>query len=259
MTRHTIEPAMLNKMASITNLVYYASVAKGTTVLAEHKIVGEDLAALAVECLEKVPPLHSRFTYTTKRRMFNFLMDDAFTYCAIMDEALGKRKAFAFLERVRDEFKLLLRSRGLDGHGLEAYGLVDDFAGVFKHLVKPLVGVPQKDIDRWEEMQDADGKDDTFLDAETSDQNHADSAADLLSPLTSSNTSKVDKKSTKHQVRGQPHKAHGINVRQVARKYNHKCSLVSYRSLICIQFNFRVYFFSTREISLQLRHFLDYK
>jgi hypothetical protein len=98
-------------MASMTNLVYYASVSRGSTVVAEHKKAKEDLADVAVECLEKVPPFHNQFTYTVKQRMFIFLMDAGFTYCAIVDEALGKVMGFGFLEQVRDEFKLLLRSR----------------------------------------------------------------------------------------------------------------------------------------------------
>ncbi|KAH8950503.1 hypothetical protein BDL97_10G089300 [Sphagnum fallax] len=141
-------------MGSVSNLVYYASVSKGTTILAEHSGPGDDLAMVAIECLGKVPSLHSRFTYTTNGRMFNCLMDGAFTYCAIVDQALGKQKAFGFLEKVRDEFKLLLMSQGwaLDGVALEAYCLNDDFMVVYRHLVKPLVGIPQKELDHmWEQ------------------------------------------------------------------------------------------------------------
>lgn len=117
-------------MGSVTNLVYYASVARGSTVLADYKKSKEDLADIAVaECLEKVPPFHNKFTYTMKQRMFIFLMDGPLTYCAIVDEALGKLKGTQFLELVRDEFKLLLRSRGLDASRLERNALNSDFAG----------------------------------------------------------------------------------------------------------------------------------
>lgn len=178
-------------MASMTNLVYYASVARGSTVLADHKKAKEDLSDVAVECLEKVPPFHNQFTYTIKQRMFIFLMDGAFTYYAIVDEALGKLKGMQFLEHVRDEFKLLLRSRGLDGSRLERNALVADFAGVFKHLVKPLVGVPQKEVDLDNNDHHLDSKDDTAL---SPPREHAHTA-----PLTANGHPKVDKKSTKHQ------------------------------------------------------------
>jgi hypothetical protein len=89
-------------------------------------------------------------------------MDGAFTYCAIVDQALGKQKAFSFLEKVRDEFKLLLMSQGcaLDGVALEAYCLNDDFMVVYRHLVKPLVGIPQKELDyMWEQQSAESGAD----------------------------------------------------------------------------------------------------
>lgn len=134
-------------MGSIVNLVYYAAVARGNIVLAEHINPKENLADVGEECLEKVPPYHNQFTYTIKQRMFMFLIDGPFTYCAVVDEALGKGKSIWFLERVRDEFKLLIRSRCLDGMGLEKMSLAYDFAGVFNQLVKPLVGIPQKEVD----------------------------------------------------------------------------------------------------------------
>lgn len=195
-------------MASMTNLVYYASVSRGSTVVAEHKKAKEDLADVALECLEKVPPFHNQFTYTIKQRVFIFLMDGGFTYCAIVDEALGKLKGFGFLEHVRDEFKLLLRSRGLDGSRLDRSALGTDFAGAFKHLVKPLVGIPQKEVDLNDEHH-LDSKDETALSPSASRAEHS-----LLgtngggpAPLTLNGHTKVDKKSTKHQqVRVQFHR-----------------------------------------------------
>lgn len=187
----------------MTNLVYYTSVSRGSIILADHKKPREELTEVAVECLEKVPLYHAQFTYTIKQRMFIFLIDGAFTYFAIVDEAVGKLKAVQFLEHVRNEFKLLLRSRGLDGYRLERNSLVHDFsgtlkaishffltgcfswlqdysridfwwpflvlillhgfcAGVLKQLVKPMVGIPQKEVDM-DKDYDLDSKDDTSL------------------------------------------------------------------------------------------------
>jgi vesicle-associated membrane protein 7 len=135
-------------MAMMSNLVYYASVVRDRkVVLAEHlNSKDEDLSAQSVESLEKLPEFHNRFAYTMNKRMFMFLMEDSFTYTAIVDEALGKGKGFGFLERVRDEFQLMLRARGLDAARLEQNAMSADFGGVYKHLVKPLIGVPQKDL-----------------------------------------------------------------------------------------------------------------
>jgi hypothetical protein len=201
------------------NLVYYASVAKGTMIVAEHINAVYDIASVALDFLEKLPPLHSRFTYTTSRRIFTSLMDGSFTYCAIVDEALGKANAFTFLERVRDEFKQLLRSRGcgLDGQGLEAHSLVAAFAPAYRHLVKPLVGVPQKEMDPMEEEVEemlaehneyGDGynsQDHTFLQRNNINEasDHSKNPARLSEPPSeplTKKTAKPDKRGLRDQV-----------------------------------------------------------
>lgn len=115
-------------------------------ILAEHSEGDAELEEVAGECLERVPPLHSRFTHTTKRKMYSFLMDGPFVYCAIVDEALGKPQVFVFLEHVRDEFKKLLKNRGCEG--LSSCCFDKEFGPVYKRLVAPLVGVPQIEKDR---------------------------------------------------------------------------------------------------------------
>lgn len=138
----------MSAMAMMSNLVYYASVVRDRSVpLAEYfNSKHEDLSALSVESLSKLPEFHNRFAYTMNKRMYMFLMEESFTYTAIVDEALGKGKGFGFLERVRDEFQLMLRARGLDAARLERNAMSADFEGVYKYLVKPLIGVPQKDL-----------------------------------------------------------------------------------------------------------------
>jgi hypothetical protein len=157
-------------VGSITNLVYYASVSKGTMIVAEHRADSMDLALVAAQCLEKVPAFHSRFTYTIKRKIFSCVIEEPFTYCAMVDEALTKFKAFALLEDVRDEFKMMMHDQGMrqDGQGLEPYCLTDIFSTVFRRLIAPLVGVPQKEVDRIEEeellaQQNGECEDDTYI------------------------------------------------------------------------------------------------
>lgn len=162
--------------APVTNLVYYASVSKGTMIVAEYKDQNIDLATVALQCLEKVPAFHRRFTYTTKRKIFSCLMEMPFTYCAIVDEALTPNKAFVFLEQVRDEFKPMMHAQGMkqDGQGLEPCCFVDEFSTNFSRLVLPLVGVPQKEVDRIKEEEflaqqngeyDDDDDDDTYVES----------------------------------------------------------------------------------------------
>ncbi|XP_024358132.1 phytolongin Phyl2.1 isoform X2 [Physcomitrium patens] len=182
-----------------TNLVYYASVSRDNVVLAEHQNSKEDpvTSEAAVGCLQQVPPYHNQFTYTIKQRMFIFLIDGAFKYCAIIDEALGKLKGLGFLEQVRIEFKRVLHSRNIDGYQLERNALVSDFSGVFKSLVRPLVGVPQKEVDLDDGNHHAISNDETVL--SPSDSPRAErSNGDGVSPLTKSIHPKTDKKD--HQV-----------------------------------------------------------
>lgn len=91
-------------MISDPNLIYYACIAKGTTILAEFNSKDADLGALAIKCLEKTPPLHSVFSHTVRNRSYTFLIDDAFAYFVIFDQKLEKSEGLAFLKSVRDAF-----------------------------------------------------------------------------------------------------------------------------------------------------------
>jgi hypothetical protein len=147
----------------LTNLVHYASVAKGSMIIVAHEKSSSgtsDLTSIAVECLKNVPSFHSRFTYSTNQRILACLMEGAFTYSAIVDASLGKCRAFAFLEQVRVEFKTLLQRQGMQ---LDVEGPLDDdgskclnvhFSPILHSLVQPLVGVPWDDGQKVEE-QDA--------------------------------------------------------------------------------------------------------
>eukprot|EP01018_Ginkgo_biloba_P024779 Gb_39006 [translate_table: standard] len=133
-------------MGPLLNLVYFSCVSKAAMILAEHSDGDAELEELAAQCLERVPPLHSRFTHTTRRRMYSFLMDGPFIYCAIVDEALEKPQVFAFLEHVRDEFKKLLKNKSLEGFSSCCFD--EEFGPVYRRLVAPLVGFPQMEKDR---------------------------------------------------------------------------------------------------------------
>jgi hypothetical protein len=77
---------------------------------------------------------------------------------------------------------------------------VADFSGVYKHLVKPLVGVPQKEVDSNDDHH-SDSKDETALSpsASRAEHSHPGTNAGAPAPLTPNGHHKVDKKSTKHQ------------------------------------------------------------
>ncbi|KAI5063675.1 hypothetical protein GOP47_0022222 [Adiantum capillus-veneris] len=135
-------------------LVFYAAVAKRNIILADYQD-GRwgDFVHIAARCLENVPPLHSRFSYTTSDRMFICLIEGIFIYCAIMDEALSKGKAFMFLEHVRDAFKVLLQQRVVHVDTLTPYYLHHEMDPFFRRLALPLVGMPQREKNRLKEEE----------------------------------------------------------------------------------------------------------
>jgi vesicle-associated membrane protein 72 len=94
-------------------LMIYSLVARGTTVLAQYASDTGDLGTFASQCLEKLPPADGKHTYDCDHRSLTFLVDDGFAYVVVADEKFGREVAFAFLERVRDDFRRRYRE-GLD-------------------------------------------------------------------------------------------------------------------------------------------------
>lgn len=131
-----------------SSLVYYSAVAKGTVVLSEYASEGGyELPGIIASCLENVPSLHARFSYTTHQRRFICLLDGVATYCAIMDEALSKADAFSFLQKVRDAFHAFGKGRGMS-LTLGAHFLDDEMTSVMRNLAASFVGIPQREKDR---------------------------------------------------------------------------------------------------------------
>ncbi|MCO5550808.1 hypothetical protein L7F22_004300 [Adiantum nelumboides] len=135
-------------------LILYAAVAKNNTILADYQDAKSgDFVPIAARCLELIPPLHSRFSYTTNNRMYICLIEGIFIYCAITDEALNKAKAFMFLEHVRDASKVLLQQRDVHVDALTSYSLHHEMDPFFRHLALPLVGMPQREKVRLKEEE----------------------------------------------------------------------------------------------------------
>eukprot|EP00249_Psilotum_nudum_P003245 c16631_g2_i1 orf=1-453(-) len=83
----------------------YSFVARGSVVLAEYTSFTGNFSEIAVQCLQKLPASNNKFTYTCDQHTFNFLVEDGFTYMVVADESTGRQIPFAFLERVKDDFK----------------------------------------------------------------------------------------------------------------------------------------------------------
>eukprot|EP00250_Pteridium_aquilinum_P013301 c2125_g1_i1 orf=297-959(-) len=83
----------------------YSFVARGSVVLADYSNFTGNFSTIAAQCLQKLPPNNNKFTYTCDQHTFNYLVEDGFTYMVVADETIGRQTPFAFLERVKDDFK----------------------------------------------------------------------------------------------------------------------------------------------------------
>ena len=100
-------------MISNPNFIYYACIAKGTTILAQYSSKGPEIEELAAECIAKAPFHHSMFSHTVKRRTYTFLIDDPFAYFAILDEELVKSERTWFLNRLKCSLDEIIESRSI--------------------------------------------------------------------------------------------------------------------------------------------------
>lgn len=98
-------------MVSHENQVVYACISRGTTVLADFSSGDNDIEALALQCLEKTPPLHLLYSEAVKDRIYCFSIDNPFVYFAIVDEGFGKSVAFQFLDHVKSSFLSFLKNK----------------------------------------------------------------------------------------------------------------------------------------------------
>ncbi|XVE58357.1 hypothetical protein DITRI_Ditri04bG0163500 [Diplodiscus trichospermus] len=95
-------------MISDPNLIYYACIAKGPTILAEFSSKQAGIQSLAQKCIEKTPPFHTMFSHTVSKRTYTFLIDDPLAYFLIFHEDLEKSESIWFLNRLKCAFEEFL-------------------------------------------------------------------------------------------------------------------------------------------------------
>ncbi|CAM6035315.1 unnamed protein product [Sphagnum compactum] len=83
----------------------YSFVAKGTIVLAEYTTYSGNFSTIAIQCLHKLPTNNNKFTYSCDHHTFNYLVEDGITYLVVADDEFGRQIPFAFLERIKDDFR----------------------------------------------------------------------------------------------------------------------------------------------------------
>lgn len=96
-------------MLSNPNLVYYACIARGNTILAQYGSKEPKIEDLAAECLTKTPLHHSMFSHTVRKRTYTFVIHDPYVFFAIFDEQLVKSEGHLFLNRMKCAFDEVLK------------------------------------------------------------------------------------------------------------------------------------------------------
>ncbi|ESQ54476.1 hypothetical protein EUTSA_v10025998mg [Eutrema salsugineum] len=89
-------------MISNPRLLFYSCIAKGTVILAEFASKEEPgIEALALRCIENVPPHHSMVSHTVQKRTYAFVIDGLLSYFAILDEVVTKSESLWLFSRLK--------------------------------------------------------------------------------------------------------------------------------------------------------------
>ncbi|KAI5066905.1 hypothetical protein GOP47_0017433 [Adiantum capillus-veneris] len=111
-----------------TNSLIYSFVAKGSVVLAEQTAYSGNFSTIAVQCLEKLPSYNSRQTYACDGHSFNYLVEDGFVFLVVANDSVGRELPFAFLERIKEDFKRQYLEGDQTSHDFDTeFGLEDKF------------------------------------------------------------------------------------------------------------------------------------
>ncbi|EFJ26627.1 hypothetical protein SELMODRAFT_412990 [Selaginella moellendorffii] len=124
------------------NLIFYASIAQGTNILAECLDDDPGFAAAMAESLASLPPMHKTVTFAANNRLACYLIQPPLTYCGVFDEVFGKEHGFTFLGQIQSDFRRLLLLRGLqeDRDELQNYHLDRDVLPVMRNAINDATG-----------------------------------------------------------------------------------------------------------------------
>ncbi|KAF5390994.1 hypothetical protein D9757_004045 [Collybiopsis confluens] len=122
----------------------HALVAKGPTVLAEHKADSRDFSQAIQTILSKIPPNNSKLTYTWESYLFHYISEGGFTYLVMADDSAGRRLPFSFLHELQRKL-LEAPSSSLSDPELPAYGLQSSFGPTIANLMHTYNTAPPVD------------------------------------------------------------------------------------------------------------------
>ncbi|KAK1229437.1 hypothetical protein PQX77_007485 [Marasmius sp. AFHP31] len=122
----------------------HALVARGSTILAEHKAGSRDFSQATQTILSKIPPNNSKLTYVWEQYLFHYVSEGGFTYLVMADDSAGRRMPFAFLAELQRQFLDAPSSSAADPE-LPAYGLQGNFGPTIASLMHTYNTAPPAD------------------------------------------------------------------------------------------------------------------
>ncbi|KLO06249.1 vesicle-associated membrane protein [Schizopora paradoxa] len=125
----------------------HALVARGSVVLAEHRVGERDFSQATQTILSKIPPNNSKLTYVWEQYLFHYVSEGGITYLVMADDSVGRRLPFAFLAELQRRFSALPSPSSASD--VPAYGLQGSFSPTIKELMDTFNESPPEDeIDR---------------------------------------------------------------------------------------------------------------
>lgn len=125
-------------MGSVQNSVHYCCVSNGNRVLYEYTGGDGEIQRLAMLCLQKAPLYHRWYAQTVKKRTFGFLMEEGFTYFAIVHAGLGNQGLLHFLEHIRHEFGKMNKGLCKSMSNFDSLSVQEQLVPVIRHLISRL-------------------------------------------------------------------------------------------------------------------------
>jgi len=115
--------------------ILYATVAHGSTVLAEYAARSGNFSQLAKQLLQKIGSANARQTYTFEQHFIHYMVFDSIVYLCIADDKTNRTLAFAFLEDVKNRFTAMY-PRAKDAIAFEYQ---TDFARILRQLMVRII------------------------------------------------------------------------------------------------------------------------
>eukprot|EP00696_Hemimastix_kukwesjijk_P013726 gnl/Hemi2/2736_TR960_c0_g1_i1.p1 gnl/Hemi2/2736_TR960_c0_g1~~gnl/Hemi2/2736_TR960_c0_g1_i1.p1 ORF type:complete len:219 (+),score=71.04 gnl/Hemi2/2736_TR960_c0_g1_i1:143-799(+) len=122
--------------------IIYGVVARGTTVLAEHRTTTGNFTTIALRILEKIPPQECKLSYIYDKYLFHYVKEDALTYMCMADDEFGRRVPFVFLDDIKNRFRA---TYGDKGKTAIAYAMNEDFSKIMQKQMEYYSSSPDAD------------------------------------------------------------------------------------------------------------------